>query len=307
MILIINNMTCPDTLPSMKELIQEGGLPLSTAFQLVRPIVRLALQSSLNKNPEGLGSIEFCAPNLLKWHPFSQNMLDAIAIAAPEGGWQQNVSLEFLSIFWSLSMYDLYLPKTRYEAEIKRYRDKIAETEKAMAHDDEKTRTAKKSEITKLNATITALQEELNVQKKQVDTIKKILIAKKDGFFVGASKDIDQNKYIILESIVQHCVRPRLLMSPIDAVFCSHFFVVLHEIDTPKYNLVNYFDKFIKMVTPSIFCSTEYEASFLGHALNDMMSVLNRWATSQDNFINENGLRTGPYSKFLPLFSVRSI
>jgi THO complex subunit 2 len=231
-------------------------------------------------------------------------MLDAITLAAPEGGWQQNVSLEFLSMFWSLSMYDLYLPKTRYEAEIKRYKDKIAEFERVMQQEDEKTRAAKKSEVTKMTATIATLQEEMAVQKKQVDAIKKILVSKKDGFFVGVSKQIDQNKYVILEAIVQHCVRPRLLMSPIDAVYCSHFFFVLHEIDTPKYNLVNYFDKFIKMITPSIFCSTEYEASFLGHALNDMMTVLNRWATSQDNFINENGLRTGPYSKFLPLFSV---
>jgi hypothetical protein len=100
----------------MNELIQSGRLPLAVAFQLTRPLVRLALQTSMTSPVTGAtpGSAAACPAHLQRWHPFSRDVLDAIAAAAPaEGGWPSTVSLEFFSLFWSLSMYDLTLPKAR--------------------------------------------------------------------------------------------------------------------------------------------------------------------------------------------------
>ena len=108
-------------MPSLIELLH-NGLNLAVAFQLVRPLVRLALQSSTvtgkasgsgSSSVVAYGGVELCPPHLARWHPFSADVFGAISAAAPEGGWPSSLSLELLSLFWSLSMYDIMLPKMR--------------------------------------------------------------------------------------------------------------------------------------------------------------------------------------------------
>lgn len=124
--------------PSLQELVHDGGLTLAVAFQLIRPLVRIALQSSVssakNANSETAkaaavtsANVENCPAHLQRWHPFSPSILSAISEAAPEGGWPEGISMEFFSLFWSLSMYDLKLPISRYQLEIRRLRERLGE------------------------------------------------------------------------------------------------------------------------------------------------------------------------------------
>ena len=152
-----------------------------------------------------------------------------------------------------------------------------------------------------MSSSLKALQEELEQQRAHVATVKQVMNAHKDSFFQG---DTETLKSANIEAILQHCVLSRLFMSPIDAVFCSQFFVYLFGIDTPKYNLMHYLDRFIKLVVPLIFASTEYEASFIGHALNDILGLVNHWAASQDNYSRDKANKLGPYVKFTPMFGL---
>lgn len=46
-------------------------------------------------------------------------------------------------------------------------------------------------------------------------------------------------------------------------------------------------------VTPLIYCSTEAEASFAGHAVNDMLRVTNAWLDQPEAFAKEAASRVG--------------
>lgn len=149
------------------------------------------------------------------------------------------------------------------------------------------------------------LQEEYESQKTHVGLVRNLVISKKKDLF-GPDSEKSQ-KDLNMEILVQYCVLPRLFMSPIDAVFCSQYFVFLHDIDTPRYSIVSYLDKFMKMITPLLFCSTEYEAAFMGHVLNDILTLVNQWVLKPDAFLRESGKNQVEVMKFKSYFSVSKI
>lgn len=78
---------------------------------------------------------------------------------------------------------------------------------------------------------------------------------------------IDTEAIDISKCILQYLIYPRILMSPIDAVYCTQFFLLLHELDNPLFSTLHCFDRTFKSISPLIFCSTETEASFVGNQL----------------------------------------
>jgi Transcription factor/nuclear export subunit protein 2 len=70
--------------------------------------------------------------------------------------------------------------------------------------------------MTKILATIKELTEEHEAQKRHVDQMKAMISSMKDGYFVPSS-----NVHKVSEALLQTCVYHRVLMSPLDAMFCS--------------------------------------------------------------------------------------
>ena len=66
-------------------------------------------------------------------------------------------------------------------------------------------------------------------------------------------------------------------MSPLDATYCSSFFFNLHELNTPRFSTLDFVDEVIRTVTPLLYCSTDYESSFIGFLLGDIIATLNMW------------------------------
>lgn len=71
------------------------------------------------------------------------------------------------------------------------------------------------------------------------------------------------------------------------AFFHSQFFMFLHAIDTPGFSTLCFLDRIVRTVTPLIFCTTEYEAGFVGFLLHSALSTANRWAVSEQDFTAE--------------------
>lgn len=142
----------------------------------------------------------------------------------------------------------------------------------------------------------------MDQQRRHVDIVAELVFLKKDFFFATADEKSSQALY---EHFVQHCVLPRLFLSPVDAVYGNQFFFVLHSIKTPKYNFQSFLEKFMKLIIPLIFSSTEYEASFLGHAINDVMILVNRWASDPDAFAKE--MHHANFQKFTAIFGMWNI
>lgn len=89
---------------------------------------------------------------------------------------------------------------------------------------------------------------------------------------------------IISKCITQHLIYPRISMSPIDAVYCTQFFLLLHELQTPYFSTLHCFDRTLRTVSPLIFCSTEAEASFIAYALQDLLQIISKWYISENNY-----------------------
>ena len=153
-------------MPSLHQLVNEVGLSLPIAFQLVRPLFRAAIQTS--HDPDAVPD------NLKPWHPFNPLIKVLIQSKFPETYWEV-VSPELYITFWSLSLYDIIQPKSRYDSEIAKIKSKYNEVSsqldtlnKARVR-DEKAIKLKKSEMSKLMNRISNLTSELDEQKNHVE------------------------------------------------------------------------------------------------------------------------------------------
>lgn len=263
-----------ESLPKLDNLLGEVGLAVPVAFQLIRPIVRAALQ---------YGQDYLAAPAILQdWHPFSPQMKGAVIKHLPAAIWT-TLSPELFMTFWSLSLYDLSVPVTRYEQEIRRLKDRYNEIDSKL-DDDKSLQKQRKQDMSKFLAGSKALADELDQQKKHVENIKRMINSQKDMYFSPVGSD---NYSKMTENIMQYCVHSRVLMSPLDAVFCSQFFLYLHTAETPKFSTIHFLHRTMRTIAPLIFCTTEYEAGFIGFFISDLTQVCNRWISSKVLFSKE--------------------
>lgn len=267
--------TMIEVMPPMNELINEIGLSIPVAFQLVRPLVRAAL--NYGEDPSS------APPNLQRWHPFSEDMKMVMRNHLPSEVWT-SISVELYMTFWSLSLYDLNVPSARYELEIRRLKDKYLELDTKLSGMDDNDKKQKRQDMTKYLNCTKALTEENDIQQKHVDLIRKMITAHKSTYL---SHVVRENSHKITESIMQYCVYPRTLISPSDALFSSQFFMLLHTLETPGFSTIHFIHTTVKYITPLIFCTTEYEAGFIGLFLNDMLATLNRWMSNKQAFTRE--------------------
>lgn len=181
--------------------------------------------------------------------------------------------------------------------------------------------------MSKLMLGMAALNEELGQQSKHVEKIKTIIDAQKESYCIeeivpaavaaapeegGESKAVGEvseaekphpstvrvDKTVtgvaaVSATIMQHMVYHRVLMSPVDAVFCTQFLYLLHDKETPHFSLLHCYDRMVKTIAPLIFSTTEAEASFIGYALNDMFKTINRWLSDKVAYQTEFNSKLG--------------
>ena len=254
-----------DIFPPMRHLLSDVGLNVSVAFQLVRPLIRAALH---------YGEDPSAAPTELQnWHPFSAEMKSVVCENLPPDVWTA-LSPELYLTFWSLSLYDVFVPKAKYETEIRRLKDRYSELDiKAPPSEDRVASKQRRAEMTKILNLTNTLKEEQETQKKHVEIVRSMIKNNKDAYLAHVNAECSPKS---TENIMQYCVSYRVLMSPADAIFCSQFFLNLHAQETPGFSTIHFFDKTMKTLAPLTFCCTEYEAGFLGFYINDLLETCNR-------------------------------
>jgi Transcription factor/nuclear export subunit protein 2 len=82
---------------------------------------------------------------------------------------------------------------------------------------------------------ISDLTSEMNDQHYHVQAVKSLMLTIKDTFFahvagVGTTR--------IVQVMMQHCMLERVLLSPVDAVYCTQFAVLLNELDVSHHHLI---------------------------------------------------------------------
>lgn len=301
-------------LPSFSALLVDMSLPSSLVFQLIRPCMRYALTQiplSLldsdyqNNNDEG--------KTVERWHPLSKSLQDVLRATSSYQQWGFRISSQLYTLFWSLTLYDLYTPTDRYSTEIKRIKDKYTELDHkksisttgniSSGANDLKSSKQRDQEMKSLMMLMTNLQDEVLLQKKYVDSMKEYILSvtHQNPFFPRVNDDLclkdkgfsPEDSIASMEVFLQHFVVPRLCLSPCDAVYCIKFAkLFMHDLfpDSSEssvavtevpWSLLFFYDSLLQYVLPRIFTSTEQEAMCTGYAFQEMFGNIVRWLSSK--------------------------
>ena len=200
------------------------------------------------------------------------------------------LSPELYLLFWALSLYDVYVPTEKYESELKRLKDRnkalimslpVSRSVPLGMNGQGKgstvaiTAKAREEEQNKLLVAISELTTEMNDLGSHVKATRALVAANRDKYFSHVSSE---NWLHIVENILQHCVLDRVLMSPLDAVYCAHFARLLHNAEVPLVSTVNFMYKGIISTVPLMFCASNSEAQFIGFYINELLKIIVRWS-----------------------------
>lgn len=210
----------------------------------------------------------------LPWHPVLEGMMDKMKTNLPSDMWDV-VGLPFYTTFWQLSLNDIYVPQKSYEDELERLRKRVMaissdRTDLSLAGTQKKER--EKKQVNELHERI-LLEHKQHV--KSFSQTRARLQKERERWFMGMRGKHDPLNIAIL----QQCLLPRLLLSPVDALYSFKMFKYLHSSGTPHFRTVGLLDQLFRdqRLTGIIFLCTSKEADNFGRFLNEILRDLGRW------------------------------
>src|SRR5690606_12149056 len=86
---------------------------------------------------------------------------------------------------------------------------------------------------------------------------------------------------------LQYCVVPRCLFSAVDAVYCTRFVKMLHELNAPDFSTLQFMDRVVKELVRIIICCTEAEANRFGRFLRECLTMVAHWMRDRESYERE--------------------
>lgn len=203
-----------------------------------------------------------------------QPVVDTIQDMLPSGTWRY-ITPEFYVTFWSLSLGDLHVPNSSYEAEHDRLnkeaedvmKDRSDMTRQGMNKKDEKKRY--------LLGLAKSIRDEMTNHIERYQKTKFRLARQAKFWFCGTVTQAN----LISDALLEHCILPRLLVSASDTEYCFRMIKFLHENQTPNFKLLSFYEQFFNAnrLRAMIFSCTMREAEHLGRLLKCILEDLARW------------------------------
>ena len=264
-------------LPSLDQLIQEYYLSSDVAFFLIRSMITYKINQKsieiLKSDVESLNKQDKLSNNdkqddkqialtdkyKTKFQAFSEaweiifdQTVNSINKVVNRKLWE-DLSPRFFVTFWTLTTYDLEVPKISYEKEIDRLRTQIQLTEENR----ELAQSKKKKEIDRYRALQNKLLEEQLNQEEHVKKVLNILDKDKQQWFQPKVQKMEMTTQFL-----QHCLMPRCIFTPNDAIYCAEFVHLLHTIRTPNFSTLICYDRIFGDISYTMSSFTENEGIF---------------------------------------------
>ncbi|KAJ2608622.1 THO2 plays a role in transcriptional elongation [Coemansia sp. RSA 1365] len=233
-----------------------------------------------DKMPRVVAGLHFEAPLL------PREYVDYIAHTLPPVAVEVGLSPEFVAVFWTLSLYDIEVPTERYAKDIaiqtqliKRIdalsKQVVAGRSKAAALAQVRARAV---------VAVECLEKEMQTQKEHVLRIRRWLIMQKDYWFCMAH----EQRKLVTQALLQHCVLPRAVLSASDANFCAKFLWMMHfPLATNKFSLMIVYDNiFGESLATLLAAFTENEARNYAKFLNTSLAYLAPLHLSEAHYID---------------------
>lgn len=208
------------------------------------------------------------------WHPILRDIMKAIRPALPEETWDI-LSQPFYMTFWQLSLHDMLVPTTSYEDEITRQKKKVLlvtsdRTDISIAGTQRKERERKSLEDLQ-----SRLRAEMRDRVHAYQQTRIRLQKEKEHWFSGLFGRWDA----LNNALIEHCFFPRILISPVDAMYAFKMLKYLHSSGARNFRTLRVLDQLFleKRLTSLLFLCTAKEAENLGRFLNEILRDLSRW------------------------------
>lgn len=198
----------------------------------------------------------------------------------PSKAWN-SLSPDLYATFWGLTLYDLYVPRSRYESEISKQHAAIKALEE-ISDNSNMAITKRKKDKERIQDLLDRLIGELQKHEEHVASVRRRLSREKDTWLSSCPDTLKINM-----EFLQRCIFPRCIFSMTDAVYCAMFVQTLHSLGTPFFNTVNHIDVLIcKTLHPMICCCTEYEAGRLGRFLYETLKMAYHWKVVREQLFS---------------------
>ncbi|CAH3126788.1 unnamed protein product [Porites lobata] len=195
-----------------------------------------------------------------------------------------SISPQLYVTFWALSMYDLYVPLERYDQELTKLKQQLAQL------DDNKDMpvSKKKKEKERCSLLFEKLKEELKQQEDHNQRVMASLKHERDSWLPAKA-----TKSETITQFLQLCMFPRCVFTASDAVYCAKFVHMLHNLKTPNFSTLLCFDRVFSDISYTVASCTENEASRYGRFLCSMLEIVMRWHGDKKTYEKECGSYPG--------------
>ncbi|KAF9468910.1 transcription factor/nuclear export subunit protein 2-domain-containing protein [Collybia nuda] len=229
------------------------------------------------------------------WLPELSALFDDIKRIAP-GNAYEVIGPGFYLTFWQLSTYDLSPPAAKYDEEgaalrtLSRQEDsKYIAADRSADRVKRLTASSHRTRRDRYNMFVNTLAQEFKEQTVSRAFTMKRLAREKQHWFAHSTKSIP-----LVGALIEHCIQPRCLLSPMDADFCAQFIKVLHTQGTPGFHTLMCYDKLLgDHVKVVLFSCSEYEAHNYGRFLSGILSDLYKWHLDEQLYIGDNRTKVG--------------
>ncbi|XP_076922275.1 THO complex subunit 2-like [Bidens hawaiensis] len=287
-------------IPDLHDLIHLYHLEPEVAFLIYRPVMRLfrcqttsdvlwpldcdESSSSSASGKDGELILDVGLPHKpIMW----SDLLDTVRTVLPSKAWN-SLSPDLYATFWGLTLYDLYVPRNRYESEIAKQHAALKALEE-LSDNSNSAITKRKKDKEKIQESLDKLTSELQKHEENVASVRRRLAREKDTWLSSCPDTLKINM-----EFLQRCIFPRCTFSMPDAVYCAMFVNTLHSLGTPFFNTVNHIDVLIcKTLQPMICCCTEYEVGRLGRFLFETLKTAYYWKSDESIYERECGNMPG--------------
>lgn len=156
-------------------------------------------------------------------------------------------SPHFYTTFWQLSLYDISVPMQAYTLEVSKLTSEIKKKDADRTDMAPVAVQRRRRERERLQASIDQLNQEFKSQTAVYQTTKKRLLKEKEFWFDWAKfpsapeTTPPRNKTVL--AILQHCIIPRCLFGPNEAIYSAKFVREMHRLGTKNFSSLTLFDK----------------------------------------------------------------
>ncbi|GBG32725.1 THO complex subunit 2 [Hondaea fermentalgiana] len=275
------------------------------AFHIVRPLLAAALHQVFFAESDSTFKKTCQDPRwllrdeaLARWKPDSEELQSMAQKQIEQRGKWKRLSPQLYTIFWSLSLYDISVPRTQYDEEMDRLKDRASGVESSQL---EPTLTDKKrkAEVQRCKDAAAALKDELHLQTENRAFVLQHFDAAKASWIPCTAEPPDAPiNLMAINEFLQICVLPRALFSMTDALYSARFLRLMHERSVPNCPTVFLYKKALQFVAANMVCVTEREAENLGIFMKNLLENLDAWTKDRKSFQAQFASKAGAFRKF---------